>query len=76
MEFSAVPEAEANRQIEGNGLFDFIGAAETVRAGIRCAEAGMVLGTARVVAQGGAPIAQPTPLFPRLELPEDEEAAA
>ena len=25
---------------------------------------------------GGAPIAQPTPLFPRLELPEDEEAAA
>lgn len=24
----------------------------------------------------GAPIAQPTPLFPRLELPEDEEAAA
>jgi methionyl-tRNA synthetase len=26
--------------------------------------------------EGGAPIAQPTPLFPRLELPEDEEAAA
>jgi len=25
--------------------------------------------------EGGAPIAQPTPLFPRLELPEDEEAA-
>lgn len=25
---------------------------------------------------GGAPIPQPTPLFPRLELPEDEEAAA
>ncbi|MES2137623.1 MAG: methionine--tRNA ligase [Pseudomonadota bacterium] len=25
---------------------------------------------------GGGPIAQPTPLFPRLELPEDEEAAA
>jgi methionyl-tRNA synthetase len=25
---------------------------------------------------GGAPISQPTPLFPRLELPEDEEAAA
>ena len=25
---------------------------------------------------GGAPIAQPTPLFPRLELPEDEEEAA
>jgi methionyl-tRNA synthetase len=24
----------------------------------------------------GAPIAQPAPLFPRLELPEDEEAAA
>jgi len=24
----------------------------------------------------GAPIEQPTPLFPRLELPEDEEAAA
>jgi methionyl-tRNA synthetase len=26
--------------------------------------------------EGGAPIAQPTPLFPRLELAEDEEAAA
>jgi methionyl-tRNA synthetase len=26
--------------------------------------------------EGGAPIAQPTPLFPRLELPEEEEAAA
>jgi methionyl-tRNA synthetase len=26
--------------------------------------------------EGGAPIPQPTPLFPRLELPEDEEAAA
>jgi len=26
--------------------------------------------------EGGAPIAQPTPLFPRLELPEDEEAVA
>ena len=26
--------------------------------------------------EGGAPIGQPTPLFPRLELPEDEEAAA
>lgn len=26
--------------------------------------------------EGGAPIAQPTPLFPRLELQEDEEAAA
>ena len=26
--------------------------------------------------QGGAPIPQPTPLFPRLELPEDEEEAA
>jgi methionyl-tRNA synthetase len=26
--------------------------------------------------EGGAPIAQPTPLFPRLELPEDEEEAA
>jgi methionyl-tRNA synthetase len=26
--------------------------------------------------EGGTPIAQPTPLFPRLELPEDEEAAA
>jgi methionyl-tRNA synthetase len=26
--------------------------------------------------KGGAPIPQPTPLFPRLELPEDEEAAA
>ncbi|MGN6059530.1 MAG: class I tRNA ligase family protein, partial [Sphingomicrobium sp.] len=26
--------------------------------------------------EGGAPIRQPTPLFPRLELPEDEEAAA
>ena len=26
--------------------------------------------------KGGAPIAQPVPLFPRLELPEDEEAAA
>ena len=26
--------------------------------------------------QGGAPIPAPTPLFPRLELPEDEEAAA
>jgi methionyl-tRNA synthetase len=26
--------------------------------------------------EGGASIAQPTPLFPRLELPEDEEAAA
>jgi methionyl-tRNA synthetase len=26
--------------------------------------------------EGGVPIAQPTPLFPRLELPEDEEAAA
>ena len=25
---------------------------------------------------GGTPIAQPTPIFPRLELPEDEEAAA
>src|SRR3954467_2721779 len=25
--------------------------------------------------EGGAPIPQPTPLFPRLELPEDEEAA-
>src|SRR5438270_1578776 len=25
--------------------------------------------------EGGAPILQPTPLFPRLELPEDEEAA-
>ena len=25
---------------------------------------------------GGTPIVQPTPLFPRLELPEDEEAAA
>jgi methionyl-tRNA synthetase len=25
---------------------------------------------------GGVPIAQPTPIFPRLELPEDEEAAA
>jgi methionyl-tRNA synthetase len=24
--------------------------------------------------EGGAPIAAPTPLFPRLELPEDEEA--
>jgi methionyl-tRNA synthetase len=24
----------------------------------------------------GSPISQPTPLFPRLELPEDEEAAA
>jgi len=27
-------------------------------------------------AEGGAPISQPAPLFPRLELPEDEEAAA
>ena len=26
--------------------------------------------------EGGAAIQQPTPLFPRLELPEDEEAAA
>jgi methionyl-tRNA synthetase len=26
--------------------------------------------------EGGTPISQPTPLFPRLELPEDEEAAA
>ena len=26
--------------------------------------------------EGGAPIPQPTPIFPRLELPEDEEAAA
>jgi methionyl-tRNA synthetase len=26
--------------------------------------------------EAGAPISQPTPLFPRLELPEDEEAAA
>jgi methionyl-tRNA synthetase len=26
--------------------------------------------------KGGAPIPQPTPLFPRLELPENEEAAA
>jgi methionyl-tRNA synthetase len=26
--------------------------------------------------EGGAPISQPTPLFPRLELPEDEEEAA
>jgi methionyl-tRNA synthetase len=26
--------------------------------------------------EGGAPIPQPTPLFPRLELPEDEEEAA
>ena len=26
--------------------------------------------------QGGRPIAQPQPLFPRLELPEDEEEAA
>jgi len=26
--------------------------------------------------EGGAPIEQPTPIFPRLELPEDEEAAA
>lgn len=26
--------------------------------------------------EAGAPIAQPTPLFPRLELPEDEEGAA
>jgi methionyl-tRNA synthetase len=26
--------------------------------------------------EGGAPIPQPTPLFPRLELPEDAEAAA
>jgi methionyl-tRNA synthetase len=26
--------------------------------------------------EGGVPIAQPTPLFPRLELPEDEEEAA
>jgi methionyl-tRNA synthetase len=26
--------------------------------------------------EGGAPIPQPVPLFPRLELPEDEEAAA
>jgi methionyl-tRNA synthetase len=26
--------------------------------------------------EGGTPIAQPTPLFPRLELPEDEEEAA
>jgi len=26
--------------------------------------------------EGGAPIPQPTPLFPRLELPEDEEAVA
>jgi methionyl-tRNA synthetase len=26
--------------------------------------------------QGGQPIAQPQPLFPRLELSEDEEAAA
>jgi methionyl-tRNA synthetase len=26
--------------------------------------------------EGGSPILQPTPLFPRLELPEDEEAAA
>jgi methionyl-tRNA synthetase len=26
--------------------------------------------------EGGAPIPQPTPLFPRLELPEEEEAAA
>jgi len=26
--------------------------------------------------EGGAPIPQPTPLFPRLELPQDEEAAA
>jgi methionyl-tRNA synthetase len=26
--------------------------------------------------EGGAPIPQPTPLFPRLELPEDEETAA
>ena len=26
--------------------------------------------------EGGAPIPQPTPLFPRLEIPEDEEAAA
>jgi methionyl-tRNA synthetase len=26
--------------------------------------------------EGGVPIAQPTPLFPRLELDEDEEAAA
>src|SRR4029450_5435344 len=26
--------------------------------------------------ENGVPIAQPTPIFPRLELPEDEEAAA
>ena len=26
--------------------------------------------------EGGAPISQPTPLFPRIELPEDEEEAA
>jgi methionyl-tRNA synthetase len=26
--------------------------------------------------EGGVPIPQPTPLFPRLDLPEDEEAAA
>ena len=26
--------------------------------------------------EGGAPIPQPTPLFPRLELPEDDEEAA
>jgi methionyl-tRNA synthetase len=26
--------------------------------------------------EGGAPIAQPVPLFPRLDLPSDEEAAA
>ena len=26
--------------------------------------------------KGGTPISQPTPLFPRLELAEDEEAAA
>ena len=26
--------------------------------------------------EGGVPIPQPAPLFPRLELPEDEEAAA
>ena len=25
--------------------------------------------------QGGAPIAQPQPIFPRLELPEEDEAA-
>ena len=28
------------------------------------------------VGEGGTPITQPVPLFPRLELPEDEEAAA